>query len=63
MTRSTHPTPEGPGSVCQAPQLPSGFADTFTSRYVDIGAPARRSVPGPRTPQEAPVHSRSEVTR
>jgi hypothetical protein len=32
------PTPEGPGSVSSAPNLPAGFADTFTSRYVDIGA-------------------------
>src|SRR3954471_3588102 len=31
------PTPEGPGSVAGAPNLPAGFADTFTSRYVDAG--------------------------
>ena len=37
------PTPEGPGSVSGAPNLPDGFTDTFTSRYVDTGdaAPAR----------------------
>ena len=37
------PTPEGPGSVSGAPNLPAGFTDTFTSRYVDTGdaAPAR----------------------
>jgi pimeloyl-ACP methyl ester carboxylesterase len=29
--------PEGPGSVSGAPNLPEGFADTFTSRYVDAG--------------------------
>jgi hypothetical protein len=29
------PTPEGPGSVSQAPHLPAGFTDTFTSRYMD----------------------------
>ena len=35
---STHlPTPEGPGSVSGAPNLPDGFTDTFTSRYVDTG--------------------------
>ena len=28
-------TPEGPGSVSGAPRLPDGFADTFTSRYLD----------------------------
>ncbi len=31
------PTPQGPGSVSGAPNLPPGFTDTFTSRYVDIG--------------------------
>jgi hypothetical protein len=30
------PTPEGPGSVSGAPNLPAGFT-TFTSRYVDAG--------------------------
>ena len=30
-------TPEGPGSVSGAPDLPAGFAHTFTSRYVDAG--------------------------
>jgi pimeloyl-ACP methyl ester carboxylesterase len=34
---SSVPTPEGPGSVWGAPLLPAGFADTFTSRYVDAG--------------------------
>jgi hypothetical protein len=28
-------TPEGPGSVAGAPNLPAGFADTFSSRFVD----------------------------
>jgi pimeloyl-ACP methyl ester carboxylesterase len=28
------PIPEGPGSVSGAPDLPAGFADTFTSRYI-----------------------------
>jgi pimeloyl-ACP methyl ester carboxylesterase len=30
-------TPEGPGSVSGAPNLPEGFTDTFTSRYIDTG--------------------------
>jgi len=30
-------TPEGPGSVSGAPNLPAGFTDTFTSRYIDTG--------------------------
>jgi hypothetical protein len=35
---STHLlTPEGPGSVSGAPNLPAGFTDTFTSRYIDTG--------------------------
>ena len=31
------PTPEGPFSVSGAPDLPPGFTDTFTSRFVDTG--------------------------
>ena len=31
------PTPEGPGSVWGAPNLPAGFTDTFTSQYIDTG--------------------------
>ncbi|BDG05041.1 alpha/beta fold hydrolase [Anaeromyxobacter oryzae] len=35
-SRSTHlVTPEGPGSVSGAPNLPAGFTDQFTSRYID----------------------------
>jgi hypothetical protein len=35
---STHlPTPEGPGSVSGAPNLPEGFTDTFASRYIGTG--------------------------
>ena len=39
MSSSSVPlsTPEGPGSVSGAPNLPEGFTDTFTSRYVDAG--------------------------
>jgi pimeloyl-ACP methyl ester carboxylesterase len=39
MSASSAPpsTPEGPGSVSGAPNLPAGFTDTFTSRYVDTG--------------------------
>jgi hypothetical protein len=29
------PTPQGPGSVSAAPNLPAGFTDTYISRYVD----------------------------
>ena len=31
------PTPQGPGSVSGAPNLPEGFTGTFTSRYIDTG--------------------------
>ncbi|MFF2523013.1 alpha/beta fold hydrolase [Streptomyces liangshanensis] len=31
------PPPVGPGSVSGVPDLPPGFAETFTSRYVDTG--------------------------
>jgi pimeloyl-ACP methyl ester carboxylesterase len=30
-------TPKGPGSVFEAPNLPPGFTETFTSRYVNAG--------------------------
>jgi hypothetical protein len=36
-TSTRLPTPEGPGSVSGAPNLPDGFTDTFTSRYIDTG--------------------------
>ncbi|HYY19602.1 MAG TPA: alpha/beta hydrolase [Streptosporangiaceae bacterium] len=34
---NSSPTPEGPGSVAGAPDLPAGFTGTFTSRYIDAG--------------------------
>ena len=34
---SSSPTPEGPGSVSGAPNLPGGFTGTFTSRSIDTG--------------------------
>jgi hypothetical protein len=39
MSSSSAPqsTPGGPGSVSGAPNLPAGFIDTFTSRYIDTG--------------------------
>ncbi len=46
MSPSSAPlsTPEGPGSVSGAPNLPAGFTDTFTSRYIDTGE-LRQRVP------------------
>jgi hypothetical protein len=40
------PAPEGPGSVLGAPNLPVGFTDTFTSRYVDTGDLRQHAVTG-----------------
>src|SRR4051794_41423677 len=44
------PIPEGPGSVSGAPGLPSGFADTFTSRYIDTGGLRLHAVTGREGP-------------
>ncbi|MGR6318257.1 alpha/beta hydrolase [Micromonospora soli] len=48
--------PEGPGSVSQAPNLPAGFTDTFTSRYVDIGELRLHAVVGGDGPPLLLVH-------
>jgi pimeloyl-ACP methyl ester carboxylesterase len=50
------PTPEGPGSVSGAPQLPEGFTDTFTSRHVDTGELRLRAVTGGEGPPLLLVH-------
>jgi pimeloyl-ACP methyl ester carboxylesterase len=36
----------GPGSVSGAPNLPPGFTDTFTDRYIDVGGVRLRAVVG-----------------
>ena len=46
-------TPEGPGSVSGAPNLPEGFTGTFTSRYVDAGGLRQHVVTGRRRPAAA----------
>jgi hypothetical protein len=53
---SSSPTPEGPGSVSQAPQLPGGFTDTFTSRFLDIGEVRLHAVIGGEGPPLLLVH-------
>jgi pimeloyl-ACP methyl ester carboxylesterase len=53
---SSPPTPEGPGSVSRAPHLPAGFADTFTSRYVDAGGLRQHVVIGGDGPPLLLVH-------
>jgi pimeloyl-ACP methyl ester carboxylesterase len=50
------PTPEGPGSVSGAPNLPQGFSDTFTSRYVDAGGLRQHVVIGGEGPPLLLVH-------
>jgi pimeloyl-ACP methyl ester carboxylesterase len=53
---SSAPTPEGPGSVFGAPNLPEGFTDTFTSRYVDTGELRLHAVTGGDGPPLLLVH-------
>ena len=50
------PTPEGPGAVSGAPNLPAGFTDTFTSRYVDAGGLRLHAVVGGEGPPLLLVH-------
>jgi pimeloyl-ACP methyl ester carboxylesterase len=49
-------TPQGPGSVSGAPNLPAGFADTFTSRYVDTGDLRFHAVTGGDGPPLLLIH-------
>src|SRR6476660_2947613 len=53
---NTSPTPQGPGSVSGAPNLPAGFTDTFTSRYVDTGELRLHAVTGGDGPPLMLVH-------
>ena len=50
------PSPEGPGSVSGAPNLPAGFTDTFTSRYIDAGGLRQHVVLGGEGPPLLLVH-------
>ena len=54
-------TPEGPGSVLGAPYLPAGFADTFTSRFVDAGEVRLHAVIGGEGPPLLLVHGWPET--
>ncbi len=59
---STSPhTPEGPGSVSGAPNLPAGFADTFTSRFVDAGDVRLHAVTGGEGPPLLLLHGWPET--
>jgi pimeloyl-ACP methyl ester carboxylesterase len=48
--------PTGPGSVSGAPNLPAGFTDTFTSRYIDTGGLRQHAVIGGDGPPLLLVH-------
>ena len=50
------PTPQGPGSVSGAPNLPAGFTGTFTSRFVDTGDLRLHAVTGGDGPPLLLVH-------
>ncbi len=58
---SPRATPKGPGSVTEAPGLPAGFTDTFTSRYVDIGELRLHAVIGGKGPPLLLVHGWPET--
>ena len=53
---NSSPTPDGPGSVSGAPNLPDGFADTFTSRYIHTGELRLHAVTGGQGPPLLLVH-------
>jgi pimeloyl-ACP methyl ester carboxylesterase len=55
------PTPEGPGSVSAAPNLPAGFTDIFTSRYIDAGGLRQHAVIGGNGPPLLLVHGWPET--
>jgi pimeloyl-ACP methyl ester carboxylesterase len=55
------PAPEGPGSVSGAPNLPAGFTDTFTSRYIDTGQLRLHAVIGGEGPPLLLVHGWPET--
>jgi pimeloyl-ACP methyl ester carboxylesterase len=50
------PNPEGPGSVSGAPNLPTGFTETFTSRYIDTGDVRLHAVIGGDGPPLLLIH-------
>jgi pimeloyl-ACP methyl ester carboxylesterase len=61
MSSSAATAPEGPGSVSGAPNLPDGFAGTFTSRYVETGGLRQHVVTGGNGPPLLLVHGWPET--
>jgi pimeloyl-ACP methyl ester carboxylesterase len=53
---SSSSTPEGPGAVSGAPNLPGGFSDIFTSRYIDSGDVRLHAVIGGDGPPLLLIH-------
>jgi pimeloyl-ACP methyl ester carboxylesterase len=58
---SSLPAPSGIGSVTGAPNLPSGFSDTFASRFVDVGDVRLHAVVGGDGPPLLLVHGWPET--
>ena len=58
---STQTDPTGPGSTSQAPNLPPGFTDTFTSRYVQANGIRQHAVVGGEGPALLLVHGWPET--
>jgi pimeloyl-ACP methyl ester carboxylesterase len=50
------PTPQGPGAVAGAPDLPVGFRETFTSRFVTVGGLRMHAVVGGKGPPLLLIH-------
>jgi pimeloyl-ACP methyl ester carboxylesterase len=61
MTGSDQAAPEDPGSVSGAPNLPAGFTDTFTSRYIHTGELRQHAVIGGEGPPLLLVHGWPET--
>ena len=55
-TSIPHPAEHGPGSISEAPGLPAGFTDTFTSRIVQANGIAQHVVIGGDGPPLLLVH-------
>ena len=53
---SSTSTPNGPGSVSGAPNLPDGFTETFASRYIDTGDVQLHAVIGGEGPPLLLIH-------
>ena len=58
---TNYSVPEGPGSVTGAPNLPAGFTDMFTSRYVETGDVRLHAVIGGDGPPLLLVHGWPET--